>query len=144
MIRAKQSVKKGLWYIGGKKKKKRKQTVKGIHLGVIALVAGPILSEVAKPISKKYLEEESIVEKLEDGKTNSNFKKKSKSKSSKSAKGRSFTSKWERISRKQLPINIRVNRHPTIGPRKNNRMIYLNLAAPGFRKIKKKKKAKHN
>ena len=144
MIRAKQSVKKGVRYIGGKKKKKRKQTGKGILLGVIALVAGPILSEVAKPISKKYLEEESIVEKLEDGKTNSNFKKKSKSKSSKSAKGRSFTSKWERISRKQLPINIRVNRHPTIGPRKNNRMIYLNLAAPGFRKIKKKKKTKHN
>ena len=57
---------------------------------------------------------------------------------------RSFTSKWERISRKQLPINIRANRHPTIGPRKNNRMIYLNLAAPGFRKIKKKKKTKHN
>ena len=55
---------------------------------------------------------------------------------------RSFTSKWERISRKQLPINIRVNRHSTIGPRKNNRMICLNLAAPGFRKIKKKKENK--
>ena len=25
-------------------------------------------------------------------------------------KGRSFTSKWERISRKQLPINIKVQR----------------------------------
>ena len=52
--------------------------------------------------------------------------------------GRSFTSKWERISRKQLPINIKVQRQRKIGPRKNNRMIYLNLAAPGFRKIKRK------
>ena len=50
--------------------------------------------------------------------------------------GRSFTSNWERISRKQLPINIKVQRQRKIGPRKNNRMIYLNLAAPGFRKIK--------
>ena len=50
--------------------------------------------------------------------------------------GRSFTSKWERISRKQLPINIKVQRQRKIGPRKNNRITYLNLAAPGFRKIK--------
>ena len=56
--------------------------------------------------------------------------------------GRSFTSKWERISRKQLPINIKVQRQRKIGPRKNNRMIYLNLAAPGFRKIKEKEKKK--
>ena len=56
--------------------------------------------------------------------------------------GRSFTSKWERISRKQLPINIKVQRQRKIGPRKNNRMIYSNLAAPGFRKIKIKSKEK--
>ena len=54
--------------------------------------------------------------------------------------GRSFTSKWERISQKQLPVNIRVKRQRTIGPRKNNRMIYLNLAAPAFRKIKARRK----
>ena len=54
--------------------------------------------------------------------------------------GRSFTPKWERISRKQLPINIKVQRQRKIGPRKNNRMIYLNLAAPGFRKRKRKRK----
>ena len=34
--------------------------------------------------------------------------------------GRSFTSRWERISRRQLPINIRVARDRKIGPRKNN------------------------
>ena len=54
--------------------------------------------------------------------------------------GRSFTSKWERISRKQLPINIKVKKQRTIGPRRNNRMIYLNLAAPAFRKIKARRK----
>ena len=54
--------------------------------------------------------------------------------------GRSFTSKWERISKKQLPTNIRVKRNRTIGPRRNNRRILLNLAAPAFRKIKAKRK----
>ena len=60
--------------------------------------------------------------------------------------GRSFTSKWERISRKQLPVNIRVTKQRTIGPRKINRMIYLNMAAPAFRKIKarRKQEQQHN
>ena len=54
--------------------------------------------------------------------------------------GRSFTSRWERISRKQLPINIKVKRQRKIGPRRNNRMIYLNQAAPASRKIKRRRK----
>ena len=54
--------------------------------------------------------------------------------------GRSFVSKWERISRKQLPINIKVTRNRTIGPRRNNRIIYLNQAAPAFRKIKRRRR----
>ena len=54
--------------------------------------------------------------------------------------GRSFTSRWVRISRKQLPINIRVKRQRTIGPRRNNTMIYLNQAAPALRRIKKRRK----
>ena len=54
--------------------------------------------------------------------------------------GRSFTSRWERISRKQLPINIRVKRQRTISPRRNSRMIYLNQAAPALRRIKKRRK----
>ena len=54
--------------------------------------------------------------------------------------GRSFTSRWERISRKQLPINVKVERTRTIGPKKNNRMIYLNLAAPALRRIKKRRR----
>ena len=54
--------------------------------------------------------------------------------------GRSFTSKWERISRKQLPINIKVNRQRTIGPRRNNRMICLNQAASALKRIKTRRK----
>ena len=54
--------------------------------------------------------------------------------------GRFFTSKWERISRKQLPINIKAKKQQTISPRRNNRMIYLNLAKEGFKKIKQKRK----
>ena len=54
--------------------------------------------------------------------------------------GRSFTAKWGRVSRKNLLINIRVKRQRTIGPRKNNRMIYLYLDAPAFRKIKARRK----
>ena len=54
--------------------------------------------------------------------------------------GRSFTSRWERISRKKLPINIKVKRQRTIGPRRNNRMIYLNEAAAAFKKNFKKRR----
>ena len=78
--------------------------------------------------------------KEEKDEANYNFKKKNAPKVINLQNGRSFTSKWERISRKQLPINIKVQRQRSIGPRKNNRMIYLNLTALGFRKIKKKKK----
>ena len=53
--------------------------------------------------------------------------------------GRSFISRWKRISRKQLPINIKVKRQQRIGARRNNRMIYLNQADPAFRKIKRRR-----
>ena len=44
--------------------------------------------------------------------------------------GSSFTSRWERISRKQFPINIKVKKQQAICPRRNNRMIYLNQLHP--------------
>ena len=53
---------------------------------------------------------------------------------------RSFTSRWDRISRKQLPINIRVARDRKIGPRRNNGMIYFNMARPALKRIKKRRK----
>ena len=53
--------------------------------------------------------------------------------------GSPFTLRWDSISRKQLPINIRIKRQRMIGPRKNNRMIYLNQAAPALRRIIKRR-----
>ena len=44
------------------------------------------------------------------------------------------------MSRNQLPINIKVTQNRAIGPRRNNRAIYLKQAAPAFRKIQKKRK----
>ena len=54
MDRGKQVVKKGVWYIGGKRKKKEK-TKKGgaIPLGLIASFARSLLGEIVKPIFKK-------------------------------------------------------------------------------------------
>lgn len=54
--------------------------------------------------------------------------------------GRSFTSRWERISRKQLEINIRVTRARSIGRRRNNRRIYFNLARSALEKIRQGRK----
>ena len=50
MSRGKQYVKKGVWYIGGKK---RKQKGGAIPFGLIASLTAPVLGEVAKPILGK-------------------------------------------------------------------------------------------
>ena len=56
MNRGKQTVKKDIWRIGGRyKKRKRKQKGGAIPFGLIASLAGPILGEVAKPIFKKII-----------------------------------------------------------------------------------------
>ena len=59
MSRGKQSVQKGVWYIGGKYKRapnrKKRQQRGGIPFGLIASLAAPILGEVAKPIFGKIL-----------------------------------------------------------------------------------------
>ena len=47
-----------------------------------------------------------------------------------------------KISRKQLPINIKVTRNRTIGPRRNNRRIYFNLARPTLNRIRQGKTRK--
>ena len=56
MSRGKQSVKKGVWYIGGKYKRalrKKKQKGRAIPFGLIASLAAVVLGEVAKPILGK-------------------------------------------------------------------------------------------
>ena len=51
MNKGKQTVKKGIWRIGGRyKKRKRKQKGRANPFGLIASLAGPILGEVVKPI----------------------------------------------------------------------------------------------
>ena len=60
MSRGKQVAKIGVWYIGGKKRKRRRRTQKGkgFPIGLIAFAAAPLLGEIAKPIFKNFLEEE--------------------------------------------------------------------------------------
>ena len=49
-----QSVKKGVWYIGGKRKyRKRKQQGKRFPIGLVASAAPPILGENSKAFIKK-------------------------------------------------------------------------------------------
>ena len=53
-MRGTQSLRKGVWYIGGKRKyRKRQQRGKGFPIGLLASATTPILGEVAKPILKK-------------------------------------------------------------------------------------------
>ena len=49
MSRGIQYVKKGVWYIGGKKR----QRGRGIPIGLLASIASPVFGEVAKPILGK-------------------------------------------------------------------------------------------
>ena len=55
MVRGKQSVKKGVWYIGGRYKRASKWRQRGgaIPLGLLASIGTPILGEIAKPIFGK-------------------------------------------------------------------------------------------
>ena len=56
-MRGKESVKKGIWYMGGRKRyrkrSKKGQRGRGFLIGLIASAAAPFLGEIAKPIFKK-------------------------------------------------------------------------------------------
>ena len=57
MARGKESVKKGIWYLGKKKRKirtriKKRQQGNGFPIGLIAPAAAPLLGEIEKPIFK--------------------------------------------------------------------------------------------
>ena len=129
MNRGKQVV-KVIWHIGGKTRKRKKQKGGAIPLGLLASFAGPVIGEIGKPIFKKNTRKRKKKKKMV--KQTIILRKRAAPKVVNLPNARSFTSKWERISRKQLPVNIRVKRQRTIDPRKNNRMIYLNLAAPSY------------
>ena len=57
-MRGKQSVKKGIWHIGGEYKRapaKKRQKGGAISLGFLSSIGAPILGEIAKPILGKIL-----------------------------------------------------------------------------------------
>ena len=86
MPRGKQTVKKGIWRLGGiYKKKKRTQKGRAIPFGLIASLAAPVLGEIAKPVFKTIFGRGKR-RRRRPIKKNYNFKKKSSSKSSQSNK----------------------------------------------------------
>ena len=55
-MQGKQSVRRGIWHIGGRKKCKRKKQIGGaIPFGLLASIAAPVLGEIAKPLLGKIL-----------------------------------------------------------------------------------------
>ena len=55
-MRGKQSVRKGIWHIGGKyKRRKRRQIGAAIPFGLLASIRAPILGDISKPILGKIL-----------------------------------------------------------------------------------------
>ena len=80
-MRGKQSVKKGIWHIGGKYKWK-KHKGGAIPFGLLASIGAPILGEIAKRILGKILGRGI----KRNGKKTHNFKKKNKSRLRKSTK----------------------------------------------------------
>ena len=84
MNRGKQVVKKGIWHIGGKKRKRKKRKGGAIPLGLLASFAGPVIGEIAKTNILKNIWNRK--KKKKHGQADNNFKKKSSTKSSKSTK----------------------------------------------------------
>ena len=58
-MRGKECVKKGIWYMGGRKRyrkrSKKGQRGRGFLIGLIASAAAPFLGEIAKPTLKKKI-----------------------------------------------------------------------------------------
>ena len=66
-MRRKQSVRRGVWYLGGRRRKRKIKRHKGGAfplMGLLVAAATPILSEVAKPLLRQLLvvEEEELDE----------------------------------------------------------------------------------
>ena len=82
MVRGKQSVKKGVWYIGGRYKRapKRRQRGRAIPLGLLPSIGAPIFGEIAKPIFGKIFGRGEKKKKTKKMVKKHNLKKKSKSK----------------------------------------------------------------
>ena len=80
----------------------------------------------------------------EDYETKNCVKNKNNSKSCYVTKWSNFPSRYERISRKQLPSNIKVKKVRTVGPRNRNRGIISLNDANLLRDRSERKKVKFN
>ena len=60
-MRGRQSVRKGVWYLGGRRRKRIKRGKKGQRgaffplAGLLGAATGPIIGEIAKPLLKKFI-----------------------------------------------------------------------------------------
>ena len=57
-MRRKQSVRRGVWYLGGRRRKIKIKRHKGSAfplMGLLVAAATPILSEVAKPLFRQFI-----------------------------------------------------------------------------------------
>ena len=147
MSRAKQSVKKGVWYIGGKKnktKQNKNKKVKEFLQDLLLQLHELYYQRSQNQFLKKYLEEKSPVKKLKDGKANDNFKKKSKSKSSKSAKRQIFHEQMGKNKQKTAPDKYKSKQTANYRPKKKQQNDLFKLSCSCIQKKKKKKKTKYN
>ena len=57
-MRRKQSVRRGVWYLGGRRRKIKIERHKGgafSLMGLLVAAATPVLSEVAKPLLRQFI-----------------------------------------------------------------------------------------
>ena len=113
----KQSVKKGIWYLGEKRKikprVKKGQQGKGFPIGLLASESAPLLGEIATSIFKtifwKRKKKKTMREKIL-------LQRRVVSKKVTLPNGQTFHARYERTSRRNLPTNVTI-RNNRIGPR---------------------------
>ena len=94
-------------------------------MGLLAGLAGSLIGAVAKPIFKKIvgggIKRRGRRRRRKARRWLKKLRKRRAAVQINLPNGRSFTSRWKRISRKQLPINIKVARSIAIGPRRQRK-----------------------
>ena len=117
-MRGKQSVRKGVWYIGGRRKRRKRKIVKrqrgkGFPTGLLASAAAPFLGEIAKPILKKSFR----WSKKKTMRQNVLLRRRVMPQRVRLPNGTLFLARQEQVSRKNLTANVTIRRTRTIGPR---------------------------
>ena len=110
----KQSVERGIWYIGGRRKRKRGGAFP------LAALAAPVLGNLGAIVLKTYLE-------VKDDDSNDGedmvrdkilLQRCINPKRVNLPNGRTFYTRYERVSRKKLPANVTIKKSRTIGLRR--------------------------